>query len=345
MGRTAAAVAEVAALVTGTPPRLVGHGGGPLTALRRARHRRMHERRERPVRICLLEFPPGGEGFGEQMAFFVNERSSLCTAAVNAAAESADVVWVFSQDPLEDAVRRDLEAVLARVPPSTPVLNRPEHYDAYHRDDAFDRMEAAGVSVPRHRFGPQDVGRAEVVYKAQGEQGSTKFRAPYRGPVPGFRPFGLEDGSGPDGLVRRYRAWWLAGEAFPEQVILASGWNASLGSVAGVERVFSMTPLELEQVGLIAGTLGLDYFAVDYLRRRDDGLPVFLDVNVYPTIAEAYTLGLAGRGTWHLWDVAWRAGLPPAHGRDPWRVFDATMARLAGVAGRAPAPDYSGPST
>jgi hypothetical protein len=84
----------------------------------------------------------------------------------------------------------------------------------------------------------------------------------------------------------------------------------------------------VQRVGL---TLGLDFFAVDYLRRRDDGLPVVVDVNVYPTPVEAWTAGLAGRGTWHLWDSGRRAGLPPPLGRDPWRVFDAAVARLVGL--------------
>jgi hypothetical protein len=327
---SSSAWAEVGRLVTGTPPSRIGIGSGPLTAWRRRKHRRRYERDGRAVRICLLEAHTDGVRFGADHAFWINQRSRRCVAAVNASPRTADVIWVFSQDPLEPAVRARLEAALDGVPATTPVLNRPEHYDAYHRDDAFPRLAAAGVSVPRHRFGPEDVGRTEVVYKRQGGQGAEKFSAPYRGELPGYRAFGREDGRGPDGLVRRYRAWYLAGDSHPEQVILSAGWNACLASLVGVERTFEMTGEEREQVARIGAALQLDFFAVDYLRRREDGRPVFLDVNVYPTMTEAYTAGLAGTGTWHLWDAGRRAGLPPPHGRDPWAVLDDAVTRLVG---------------
>ena len=107
--------------------------------------------------------------------------------------------------------------------------------------------------------------------------------------------------------------------------------NVALDSVVDVERTFAMTDEERDQVRRIAAALCLDYFAVDYLRRHEDGTAVFVDVNVYPTIGEAYTRGLAGRGTWHLWDAARRAGVPYGDGRYPWDVFDAVMCRLAGL--------------
>ena len=285
-------------------------------------------RHDRRIRVCLLEAHTTGLFFGADHAFWITERSRLCTAVVNAEPDTADVVWVYSQDPLEPAVRDRLDEVLDGVPPATPVLNRPEHYDAYHRDDAFPRLAAAGVSVPRHEFGPSDVGRTRVVYKRQWDQGSDKFAGPYRGRIPGFRAFELEDGRGADGLARRYRAWHLAGQSHPEQVILAEGWNATLGSIVGVERTFELTDHERDQIGLLARTLGLDFFAVDYLRRHEDGAPVFVDVTVYPTPTEAYTVGLAGTGTFHIWDSGSRAGLPPAHGVDAWTVFDRAMAAL-----------------
>jgi hypothetical protein len=322
---------ELAWLAGGTPPRWIGYGGGPLTAVRTARHRRAHARHERPVRLHLLELHTTALRFSNLVAWFVNERSRVCTASAGPDPAGAEVVWVSCQDPLTPSVRARLDAVLAGLPPGTRVLNRPENYDAYHRDDAFPRLAAAGVRVPRHEFGPDDVGRTVVVHKEQGDQGSRKFTTRYDGPVPGYRAFEFEDGSGPDGLVRRYRAYLLGDTVWPEQVILTQGWNATLGSVVGVERAFDVTPHEADQVRLIATTLGLDAFAVDYLRRRSDGLPVFLDVNVYPTPVETWTTGLRGRGLWHLHDAPLRAGVPPGNGRYPWEFFDEAIARVAGV--------------
>jgi hypothetical protein len=328
---------EIGWLLSGVPPRWIGYGGGPLTALRTARHRRAHARHERPVRLHLLELHTTGVRFANLLAWFVNERSRVCTASSGGDPSGADVVWVACQDPLTPDVRARLDAVLAGLPSATPVLNRPEAYDAYHRDDAFPRLAAAGVRVPRHVFGPDDLDRTRVVYKEQGHQGSRKFEAPYRGPVPGYRAFAFEDGSGEDGRVRRYRAFFLAGAVWAEQVVVAETWNAALASVVAVERAFDVTPDEAEQVRLIGPTLGLDAFAVDYLRRRDDGLAVFVDVNVYPTPVETWTAGLRGRGLWHLHDAPLRAGVTPGNGRQPWEVFDEAIARVAGLApeGRA----------
>jgi hypothetical protein len=322
---------ELGWLARGVPPRWIGYGGGPLTALRTARHRRAHARHERPVRLHLLELHTTGLRFASFVAWAVNERSRVCTAAAGAEPDGADVVWVSCQDPLTADVRARLDAVVEGLPADTVVLNRPEHYDAYHRDDAFPRLAAAGVRVPRHVFGPGDVGRTRVVHKEQGAQAARKVVAVWDGPRPGSRAFELEDGSGPDGRVRRYRAYHLGGVVWPEQVMVADGWNTTLGSLTAVERAFDVTGHEAEQVRLIATTLGLDAFAVDYLRRRSDGLPVFLDVNVYPTPVETWTQGLRGRGVWHLHDAPLRAGVRPGNGRSPWEFFDEAVTRVAGL--------------
>ena len=334
---------ETGWLLSGVPPRWIGYGGGPLTGLRSLRHRRAHERHDRPVRLHLLELHTTGLRFSNLVAWCVNERSRVCTASSGPDPTGADVVWVSCQDPLTPQVRAALDAVLGRLPRHVVVLNRPEHYDAYHRDDAFPRLAAAGVRVPRHAFGPDDVGRTRVVHKEQGDQGSHKFTGVWDGPVPGYRAFEFEDGSGPDGLVRRYRASYLGGVVWPEQAVVSDGWNATLGSVVGVERAFDVTPHEAEQVRLVAQALGLDAFGVDYLRRRSDGLPVFLDVNVYPTPVETWTTGLRGRGLWHLHDAPLRAGVRPGNGRYPWEFFDEAIARVAGIAAPA-APQRSGTS-
>lgn len=313
---------QLAWLLSGTPPRSIGWGPGPLTALRQARHRVLR----RPVRLCLLERQGQGTRFAAAHAFWVNQRSRVVRAVVNERPERADVVWVLSQDPLTPAARRALAADLARVRPGVPVLNGPETYDAYHRDDAFPRLAAAGVHVPRTELAPGE----PTVYKAQGEQGSRKWQGPYAGPVPGYRAFELVDGRAADGLWWRHRLWYLAGEVFPEQGIGSADWHAVARNLVEVDRAPASTAFEREQVRLLGRTLGLDFFAVDHLRRRGDGLPVFLDVNVYPTLVTGPDDGLPGRGQWHIWDVTDRAGLTPADGRHPWAVFDEVMTRLAG---------------
>jgi hypothetical protein len=321
---------EVGWLARGVPPRWIGYGGGPLTALRTARHRRLVARHARPVHLHLLELHTTDLRFANLLAWFVNQRSRVCTATAGPDPTGADVVWVCCQDPLAPGLLDEAASVLKTLPEGVPVLNRPERYDAYHLDDAFPRLAAAGVSVPRHSFGPADVGRTQVVFKEQYEQGADKYVAVWDGPRPGYRAFELEDGRGPDGLVRRYRAYLLGDTVWPEQVIVADGWNSTLGSVVGVERAFDVTPTEADQVRLLGRTLGLDAFAVDYLRRRSDGRPVFLDVNVYPTPVETWTTGLRGRGLWHLHDAPHRAGVAPGNGRDPWAFFDTAILAVAG---------------
>lgn len=320
------AVDQVAWLASGVPPRSIGWGPGPLTAWRLARHRRLR----RPVQICLLEYQDGGTRFAAPHAFWINERSRLCTARVGRP-DGADVVWIFSQDPLTRAARRRLDADLARLPTGVPVLNRPETYDAYHRDDAFPRLAAAGVGVPRTAFTKQDLGVTPVVYKAQGEQSARKFLSPYRGPVPDFRGFAYEDGRGPDGLPRRYRAFFLAGLIHPHNVIVSDHWAVSAHNVRRVEHTFDLPMQERDQIRRLAATLGLDFFAVDYLRRHDDGLPVFVDVNVYPTIIAAPELnrGRDDRGQWHVWDTPDRLGLRGQQEASFWTRFDQVMAALA----------------
>ena len=88
-----------------------------------------------------------------------------------------------------------------------------------------------------------------------------------------------------------------------------------------------MTPEEIRQVRKIAQTLGLDYFAVDYLRRREDGRPFFTDINIYPTINSLPATGLdrGYHGQWHTFDTRPRLGMPEPGGRPFAEVFDDAM--------------------
>lgn len=327
------------ALLRGVPPSRIGWSSGPLTALRLARHRRLGPQ-QRPVRLVLLERHTTGTFFGPPTAFWLNERSRVVRAEVNGPPEDADLVWVFTQDPLAPEARAALEADLARVRPGTPVLNPLSSYDAYHADDCFPRLAAAGVRVPRHVFGPADVGRTRVVYKRQGEQASRKDLAVYDGPRPGYRAFELVDGRGRDGRWRRYRIFFVAGAVLPTDVIVSGGWEVGLGSLEDLELTFTMTGHERDQVALVAATLGLDAFCVDVLRRAADGLPVVVDVNVYPTMVvdECVSRGFGDLGQWHFWDVPARAGLPWPTGRSAWELVDEALLRVVREGAAAAAP-------
>ena len=331
---------HVRLLLTGTPPRRIGFSPGPLTDLRRARHAAGLALRTRPLRLSLLEHDTSTMYFAEPTAFWINQRSRVCWAQRNLAPERADLVWVFTQDPLTPEVRSWLDAQLRRVRPGVRVLNPPAVYDAYHEPDCFSRLARAGVRVPRS-VGPADVGVTPVVYKAVGEQAARKERCVYDGPRPGFRAAVAHDSRGADGRYRRYRAFVLGDLVLPEDVLVADHWNASLRHLVTVERNFAMPQVERRQLLLINATLGLDFSCVDYLRDRDTGEPVFHDVNVYPTVVGAWQgdMPAADHGRWHVFDNCSRLGLPPPGGRPVWRQVDEELLRLAG---RSPRGSSSG---
>lgn len=312
-------VQPIAWVAAGTAPARIGYGPGPLTAARRVRQMRAH----RPVRLCLIEGPTPGPRFGPVTAYWVNEHSRLVHAVVDSEPERADLVWVHSQDPLGPSVRAHVDAALARVRPGVPVLNPPETYDAYHHDDTFARLSAAGVRVPDHAPRP---GRLAVL-KGPG-QASEKRLAPYDGRLePGWRAFAYVDARGPDGLHRRYRAFHWLGAVHAADVVGSRHWEVGLASVQTHEPTFALTGAEEEQIRRIGTTLGLDWFCVDFVRRAGDGEAVFTDVNVYPTpvVAEFVDAALGTRGRWHFLDTAARMGVPEGCGRF-WPRFDAAVA-------------------
>ena len=322
-------------LLTGLPPARVGFSRGQLTDLRTARHALGRAARTRPLRLCLLEHPTSTMFFAEPTAFWVNQRSRMFWAERNGAPERADLVWVFTQDPLRPDVRAWLDERLRRVRRGVTVLNPPAVYDAYHDPDCFDRLARAGVRVPRTALGPADVGVTPVVYKAVGEQAARKERCLYDGPRPGFRAAVAHDSRGADGRYRRYRAFVLGDLVLPEDVLVADHWNASLRHLVTVERNYSLTELERGQLLLINATLGLDFSCVDYLRERDGGAPAFHDINVYPTVVGAWQGDMPARdhGRWPVLDNTDRLGLPAPCGRPVWRQVDDALVRL--VAGKA----------
>lgn len=309
--------------LAGIPAARVGRGQGWLTSHRSRRHRRL----QRPIRIALLEVDTPEPRFGALTACWINERSRLCSAAVNEGIERADILWIYSQDPLSPQTRQKLQTLCARARSDVRIINALEHYNAYHDIDSFQRLVAAGVNVPDSQFSEVDVGRTQVVYKLSGVQGASKTVEPWTGPRTGTQAFRFIDSRGADGLYRRYRAFYLVGAVRPSKLMVCNHWNVCLKNRPRLEFGFEMTPAEIRQVRQIARTLELDYFAVDYLRRHEDGRPFFTDVNIYPMI-----ISLPGTGSdrgyygqWHTFDTRMRLGVPEPGGRPFAEVFDDAM--------------------
>ena len=302
----------------------IGYDKGLLTWLRVKRHKKLR----RKIHICLLEVLPKGGKFGRFTAFWINERSRICTASVNERIEDADIVWTYSQDPLPNDVKQELLRMLKRARPGTPVINHPESYNSYHEDGCFERLEKAGVSVPRSVFTAADIGKTPVVYKTKGKHGAGKFMSIYRGPVEGFHPFQFVDSKGEDGLHRKFRVLYAAGIIYPNYAAFSDTWNVERATLKRIEYSFEMTPVEVENIALIARTLNIQFFSVDYLRRHPDRLPVFTDINVYPQpiafTETAREFGYAGR--WNIVDNHLRLNIPGPSEKPFWSMFDDAMA-------------------
>ncbi len=314
-------------------PERIGYGEGPLTWLRQRKHKKVRKR----VHVCLLDYRPEGGRQSKFTEFWINERSRVCSASMNERVENADVVWVSCKDPIPPNKRGRLLRVLKRARPGTPIINHPEVYNSYHEERAFKALAEAGVSVPRLEFSDQDVEKTLVIYKTKGRHGhAPKFLSEYEGPKAGYRAFEFVSSRGPDGLNRRYRAYYLLGAIYPSLLRSSGNWNV-YSQTAERTGPFTMTSNESDQIRLIAKTLGLQYFAVDYLRRESDDSPVFVDLNVYPdVISKLMELGrkLGYYGRWHTLDTDARwlsidaethqAGSETSE-RSFWDVFDEAM--------------------
>lgn len=307
----------------------VGYGRGPLAWRRASRHRCL----ERPVHICLLE-PPGSGPFGRMTAFSINERSACCRASLNEGVEEADVVWTYCQDPLSDELKARLRAEIGRARPDARVINDPDFYNSYHETGVFGKLTEAGAPVPRTDFGEADKGRTLVVYKQIGAHSAPKELTEYDGPRPGYRAFEFVDGRDAQGRYARYRGYYMAGLVGAGTVVYSSEWNAYSRTYVAYDRTFQVQPAEEEGMRRIAEALNIQYFATDFLRRRSDGMPVFVDINVYPRVltTRSPTLGPRYYGQWHSFGVALRfGGLGPGC-RSLWDLFDEAMLRFAGKA-------------
>jgi hypothetical protein len=314
--------------LTPVPESRIGFGDGPLTWLRLHKQRQL----KRDVHIVFLQNRRSRADLAPLTAWAVNTNCKRCTATVNEGLERADIVWVYTQDPLHDDELRELEArIAARAPAGTPVINPPSSYGVYHAADVFPRLERAGVSVPRHELTEADEGVTRAVYKRLNMQGAAKESVIYDGPRPGYRAFEFIDSRGADGLHRRYRAHYLAGLVRPSEVFVGPGWNICSRTTTAIDYSFELTTEERAQIRLIAETLSLQYFAVDFVRCAGDGCPYFLDINVYPTIRSPRqkVRSIGDYGYWHTFDARARRGIPEPDGQAVWDAFDEAMVAFA----------------
>jgi len=301
----------------------VGYDKGLLTWQRESRHRNLR----RKVHICLLEVHPKEGKFGRFTAFWINERSRICSVSLNERIEDADVFWVYSQDPLPPESKKELQEALKKAKSGTPVINHPDVYNSYHEEYVFEALEKAGVSVPRSTFTADDIGKTLVVYKVRGKHGSSKFLSLYQGLIEGFRPFEFVDSRNPEGLYRKYRAFYVLGIVCPNHIAFSDQWNVHRETKKRTEYVYDMPPVEIESLRVIAETLNIQYFAVDYLRRSSDNFPVFTDINVYPLPIDSTETARKYEyfGRWHVLDNRLRLGIPEPSGRPFWAMFDEAM--------------------
>jgi hypothetical protein len=242
---------------------------------------RGHRNLDREVRVGVLT---GGTRFPNIIdlhVFWLNERCRRSRFSINPDTRDVDVLWVYSQDPLTDKARSEIDDAIKAAPCGTVVVNRPEAYDFYHRTDAFQILEARSVPVPRSSFGEADIG-IPVLWKAEGVQSRLIGPQPYRGPLPGHRPFEFIDVREPTGLYCRYRAVYIFGEVYCGSAFRSGQPIVRYKNAVALDQDWRITADELHHVETIAEVSGLDCFAVDFVRRPDTGQPVFTDINVFP---------------------------------------------------------------
>jgi len=307
----------------------IGYDKGLLTWLRAAGHKKLR----RHIHICLLDIYPAGGKFGKFTRFWINERSRICKATLNEGMEDADIIWIFSQDPLPPDIKKELLLMINKARHGAPVINHPDFYNSYHEENSFRKLSEAGISVPRNNFTDHDIGKTTVVYKVIGHHGSSKFLSPYKGSIEGFRPFEFIDSRGHEGLYRKFRAFYILDNVIPNHVAYSGQWNVHRETKEHTEYLFDMTETEIESIKLIAETLKIQYFSVDFLRRRTDERPFFTDINVYPLTIDftetARQFGYFGR--WIIMENRLRLGIPEPSGKPFWDIFDEAMVSFANL--------------
>lgn len=253
---------------------------GLWTMARHARHRWL----DRPFHLGLLTGGLRLRNITELHAFWLNEKLESFRVSIDPAPRTADIFWVFSQDPLEGDRRSRIGATLAAMRPGTPVINPPSVFDAYHDPDIFQRLEEAGISVPRRDFGAGDIGKP-VILKPVGKQSKTIGPLPWAGPVAGMRAFEFLETRGADGLYKRYRAFYVLGRLFAGSRQESTEPIVRAHSRSG-DNSWRLTDVEAKDVRRAARVTGLDFFSADFLRLADGSRSVLTDINSFPMMKE-----------------------------------------------------------
>ncbi len=312
----------------GIPTERIGYDKGMLTWLREKRHRKA----KKEMHICLLEVQPAGGKFGRFLTYWINERSIRCSASLNRGIEDADIIWVYSQDPLSSASIKKLTNVLGKARRGTPVMNHPNLYNYYHEPGSFGLLEKAGLNVPRSSFGQEDIGRTRVVYKMPGKHAAHKILSLYTGPREGFSPYEFIDSRGNDGLFTKYRCTYLNGTVLPNYLLFSDHWNVTWSSKTKVEFLFDLFPDLTDALQTVARVSGLDFFHVECLKRNTDNRLFIVDLNIYPNPISytevSYTAGRFGR--WPAFDERWMLGIPEPSQKGFWEMFDKAMHTFTG---------------
>jgi hypothetical protein len=289
-----------------------------------AQRQRVHARARRRYTVGLLT---GGTYFPNIIhlhAFWLNERCPDIRFVLDPEPEAADALWVYSQDPLTAAARERIDRALDRARLGALVINRPDAYDFFHREDAFALLDEAGVTVARSRFDDSDLG-LPVVWKGAGTQSSTFGPEPYAGPRKDHRCFEFIDTRGDDGLYARYRIFYFLGDIFYGSLFRSATPIVRYDNAVVIDRHWSMQDELFRSVESIARTSGLDFFAADFVRRHDQGPPIFTDINVFPMLKDKDTMPRRF-GYSHDFD-----NLRPATGRrTPWQVLEDAVGAAAG---------------
>lgn len=292
---------------------------GLHTALRTIAHRRL----ERKVHIGILTGGLVYPNIIDLQAFWMNERLRNCRTSIDPDPETADIFWIYSQDPLPEARRSAISEAIARARPGTPVINRLDAYDFYHRNDAFSLLAAAGVPVPRSQFGASDHG-LPVIWKPAGLQSKTRGPVPYAGAIQRDRAFEYINVADADGCYWRYRACFVLGDIYAASGFRSADPIVRYRNVNLINRDWMLTENEIGHIRRIAEVSRLDFFTVDFLRRAEDQSPVFVDINVFSMAKDAYAEGWYG----HLHDFD---KMRPAGGRTEslWPQLDSRLLEMA----------------
>ncbi len=298
-----------------------------LDRLRYRIARRWPRNSRRRQHLAIVDFDTARVTFSDRHARWINARSERFSACVTQRPERADVIWVHVQDPMSAESRARTDAVLAESR-GVPIINQPNRYNFYHEPGSFQKLAAAGVSVPVEIL-PGDNYSGLAVYKQANTQVSPKSLEPYDGPREGYRAFSYLDFRDGDGAFRRYRVFYLCGWIRASKLFVSRHWNVSGGSCERLFYGFHLTPKMRDSVGKIAEVSGLDFFAVDMLVRAEDDEPFFVDINTYPRINSLRSTQIAAGALVvpHTFDARRVLGMPEPDGIDPGVAFDLAVTR------------------